>query len=409
MKILLVCDVYPPEVSSAANLMQELALGLAQNGHEVSVVTSFPRHYVSEASSPAGYKEYAQEGGVSVVRVKTLPHHKVNFIVRGFSQLLLPYLFFRKVKRYIKELDSVIVYSPPLPLGIMGGWVKRRYGARMLLNIQDLFPQNAIDLGVLRPRNLLHKTAIFMFEWMEQVAYRMADVITFHSEGGRKFLIEKKSVPASKTATLHNWIDLKQFETAETGGRSFRKEWGLEGKFVILFAGIMGPAQGLEFVVEAGRGVKDLQDLVFLFVGDGMEKSRIEEKVREYGLTNLIIKPFVSKEQYPHLVKEMDAGLVCLSAKNKTSFVPGKFLGYLAAGKPVLAFLNKESDGFALMEEAQCGMAIEATDAALAVKALREMYARRGEMKSWGDNGYKYAEAHLSLEACVAKVEELLK
>ena len=403
MRILVVADVYPPEVSSAANLMHELALGFSARGHEVTVVTSYPRHYLSEAAKGREFKEYEKEEGISVIRVKVLPHHKVNFIMRGISQLTLSHLFFKKVKKYVSNLDAVVVYSPPLPLGLLGGMVKHEYGAKFLLNIQDIFPQNAIDLGILKSRFVIQ-----FFEHLEKKIYKLADVITFHSEGGRKFLIEKKNVSARKIVMVPNWVDIAAYE-ASAGARLFRREWGLEDKFVFLFAGIFGPAQGLEFILDVARELKDMKDAVFLLVGDGMAKEKIEARVNELHLTNVVIKPFVSQEEYAALVSESDVGLACLSMKNKTSFVPGKLLGYMAAAKPVLAFLNKESDGFHVIEEAACGYATTSDDVARAAHLARTMYEEKDMLKTMGARGLQYAKEHLSRDVVVQKIEVLLQ
>ena len=403
MRILVVADVYPPEVSSAANLMHELALGFSARGHEVTVVTSYPRHYLSEAAKGKEFEEYAKEDGISVIRVKVLPHHKVNFIIRGISQLTLSNLFFRKVTKYVSSLDAVVVYSPPLPLGLLGGMVKHRYGAKFLLNIQDIFPQNAIDLGILRS-----KLAIRFFEHLEKKIYGLADVITFHSEGGRRFLIEKKNVPERKIVMVPNWVDIAAYE-AGVGVRSFRKEWGLEGRFIFLFAGIFGPAQGLEFVLHVANELKDMGDVVFLLVGDGMMKEKIEARANELHLTNVVVKPFVSQEEYAALVSESDVGLACLSMRNKTSFVPGKLLGYMAAAKPVLAFLNKESDGFHLIEKAQCGYATTSDNIGEAARLARTMYGERNKLVAMGARGLQYAKEHLSRDVVVEKIETLLQ
>lgn len=405
MNILIVADVYPPEVSSAANLMQELAQGLKKRGHKITVATSYPRYYLTEALKRKKFEIFSNENGINVIRIKVLPLHKVNFLIRGISQLILPFLFFAKIKKFVKEIDVVIVYSPPLPLALVGGMVKRRYGAKFILNIQDIFPQNAIDLGILK--GWKHKPAIWIFEAIEKKVYKDADKITFHSEGGRQFLINKKGVPPEKIITLYNWIDITPYQNL-TKNISFRKQYGLERKFIFLFAGIMGPAQGLEFLMEVAKKIIDLKDVVFLLVGDGTEKEKIENKIKEYGLKNIIIKPFVSKEDYSYLVKDADVGLVCLSFNNKTPFVPGKFLGYMAAAKPILAFLNKESDGFALTQEAGCGYAVESGDAEKATQFIRKVYTERNTLSQFGRNGFIYAKKNLSLDACLKKIEKLL-
>lgn len=403
--ILIVADIYPPEVSSAAHLMKELADGLKKRGHNVWVATIYPRYYLPKELEGQKFELFSDESGVKVIRIKTTPLKKVNFIVRGISQLILPFLFFFKIKKYISEkLDAVVVYSPPLPLTLIGSTVKKRYGAKFIINLQDIFPQNAIDLGVLK--GWKHKPAVWLFEWMEKRAYKKADKITFHSEGGRKFLINKKGVPEEKIITLYNWIDIEPFKNFSKN-ISFREKFGLNGKFVFVFGGIMGPAQGLEFMVKVAQKVSDLKDLVFLLVGDGTEKQKIEKAINDLNVKNVIIKPFVSKEEYPYLIKDFDVGFVCLSSNNKTSFVPGKILGYMAAGKPIVAFLNKESDGFAVLKEAKCGYASNSDDLEEAEKITRKIYAKKNKLKELGENGFKYALNNLSVEAVIEKLEKL--
>ncbi|MDO8557249.1 MAG: glycosyltransferase family 4 protein [Candidatus Jorgensenbacteria bacterium] len=404
MKILIAADVYPPEVSSAANLMAELAEGLVKRGHAVTVVTSYPRHYLTDASKGKTFLSRETVHGVDVLRVKTLPLHKVNYIVRGISQLILPFLFFRAVKRSVQNgVDAVIIYSPPLPLAVLGVLVKRRYKARFLLNLQDIFPQNAIDLGILTIKPL-----IMFFEWIEKIVYKRADVITFHSPGGRKFLIEKKGVPSEKIVTLMNWVDVDSYQRFPNITPPFRERYHLANKFIFLFAGIFGPAQGLEFLMRVAREVQDISDIVFLLVGDGVEKEKMTRLVSEWKLKNVIIQPFIPQTEYPALVHESDVGVVCLSEKNKTSFVPGKLLGYLAAGKPAVSFLNKESDGFEVMRDAQCGYASVAGDLSAAVSLVRKMYSERTTLAKLGESGLAYARKNLALDSCLEKIEKLV-
>jgi len=403
MKILIVADVYPPEVSSAAHLMHELAHGLLRAGHSVSILTSYPRHYLTEESKDKKFKIVSSDDGVTVIRIKTLPLHKVSFIIRGISQILLPIIFSLGVKKHMKESpDAVIVYSPPITLGLVGKFVKKQYGAKFLLNIQDIFPQNAIDLGILKS-----KLIIKFFELIEKTVYASADVITFHSDGGKRFLIEEKNVSKKKIVTLHNWVDAGEYLNLKKN-ISFRDRYGLQGKFIFLFAGIMGPAQGLEFLVQVAERVSDLKDIVFLLVGDGTEKGKIEKFIEEKNIKNVEIRPFISKDEYPYLVKDSDVGVVCLSSDNKTSFVPGKFLGYMAAGKPVVSFLNKESDAFTLVKEAQCGYAGCSDDVEEGERIIREIYAERQRLDKYGTNGLGFVKEHLTLEVSVKKLEKLL-
>ena len=148
MNILLVTDSYPPEIRSASHLMLELAQELTHRGHQVTVITTWPEYNLDQNENKKSFKALELENGIKVIRVKTLPHHNVNYIVRGLSQLIMPLQFLLKLYRHQIKPDAVVVYSPPLPLALVGSWLGHR-GARTLLNVQDLFPQNAIYLGIL--------------------------------------------------------------------------------------------------------------------------------------------------------------------------------------------------------------------------------------------------------------------
>lgn len=397
MRILLITDSYPPEIRSASHLMQELAEGLRDKGFDVFVATSYPQYNLTEEQKNKIYKEFDEEKGIKVIRIKTLPHHKVNFIIRGISQLSMPYIFENKIKKYAKSIDIVIIYSPPLTLSILGRRLSKYYNAKFFLNVQDIFPQNAIDLGILK-----NPILIKFFQNIEKKAYRDADLVFVHSEGNLIFLTNRFPEIKHKFFVLHNWIDTKEFDNI-IRTEYFRKLYHLEEKFIILFAGVMGPSQGLEFVIELASRLKKLEKLVFLFVGDGMEKRKLENIVKDKNLNNVIFYDFVSKDKYPLLVKDCDVGLVCLTNKNKTPVVPGKILGYMAAGIPVLAFLNKESDGHYIIKDANCGFSCEYGDTQTALELIKKLYYSK-ELKLLGENGKKYVLKNFDKE----KILEIL-
>jgi len=404
MNILLITDSYPPEIRAICTMTQQLAQELCSRGHDVWVVTSWPKYNLADDIAPETYSEFSLEGDIRVIRVKSLPHHKVNFILRGIAELLLPHLFHRKIKKYVSpQLDAVIAYTPPLPLAILAAKIKKSHRARYLLNVQDIFPQNAIDLGILKNRFLIR-----IFERMEQRAYKAADHITSHTTGCRWFLIEKKNVPADKITMVPNWIDVDAFDKAKATGL-FRKKFGVRDKFVFLFPGTIGPSQDIDFLVDVAARVADTPEICFLLVGDGVEKPRLEQLVRQRGLKNVRFYPFVSEEQYPDLVKDANVGLACLSNKNSAPVVPGKILGFMAASVPVLAFLNCDNDGHKLIKDANCGYSACSDNLDEAAGLVRKLFSEKDTISNYGKNGYDYVITHFSKKACIDTIEKFIK
>jgi len=402
MHILLVTDSYPPEIRSASHLMLELAQELQRRQHQVTVITTWPEYNLDQSIEQRSFDELTDEGGIRVLRVKTLPHHNVNYLVRGLSQLLMPLQFLKKLWRYKIRPDSVVIYSPPLPLALVGSWL-RRSGVRSLLNIQDLFPQNAIDLGILQS-----SIQIKFFKMLERYAYETADVVTVHSEGNRQMLIAQQPQIEKKLKLLHNWVDIEHHNSDRTTV-DFRQRWAITHKHIAVFAGVMGPSQYLDLILNIAEQIQDQSDLLFLLVGDGKEKERLQQIATDRQLSNVRFEGFISRDVYPDLLDICSIGLVCLSPQNQTPVVPGKILGHMAAGLPVAAFLHTSSDAHAMIADAQCGISWDSADLPGCIKAMRDLLEKQSEFNNIGQMGRRYAIEHFSKEVCISQLESMLE
>ncbi len=400
MNIVVVTICYPPEIRSISIMVREFCESLVERGHTVTVLTGWPQYNLSEDDREREFKAHSIENGVNIIRIKTLPTHKVAYVLRGIAQLLLPPLFLRACSKYVKDkIDSVVVYSPHLPLTQVGARIKKRHGAKFLLNIQDIFPQGAIDLGILR-----QPQAIKFFERMERKAYEAADAITTCTHRARQFLIENKSVLEDKVSVVPNWIDIAPYENVPPAETSFRKSHGLEDSFLVVFPGVLGPTQGLDFVLDVARELRDVERLRFLFVGDGTEGEGLKERARVEGIGNVLFWSFVSPDDYPRLLSEADVGLLSLRKDCKTPTVPGKLFGFLAASLPVMAFLNAESEGHRMIGEANCGMVMVSDDVGAAARSVRQFISNSSELSQFGKNGREYVESLYTKEACINKL-----
>jgi glycosyltransferase involved in cell wall biosynthesis len=382
--------------------MYELAQGFANKGHGVTVLTSFPAYNLAEARRQESIEEVSYEQTGLVLRARTMRLKKVNYLRRGLAELTLPWNLWRLLRRHAKGFDVTWVFSPPLTLALLGGFMKKKYKAVLVMNVQDIFPQNAVDLGIMR-----NPGVVFWYERLERMAYEYSDHIIVHSGANKEFLVNRKGVPARKVIMQYNWVDVGQFDRAKGTGL-FRERFRLGNRIVVLFAGVFGPSQGLEFVIELAAHFRDDSDVVFLLVGDGSERAYIASRVEELGLVNVQLEPFVSREEYPYLAKDADIGLVCLSSRVKTPVVPGKIQGYMAAGLPIVGILNKESDGHQLIRESGAGFTVSWGDKWAAVEALIKLKSSASLRQRLGRSGHEYALRNLSRSDSIERILELV-
>lgn len=403
MQILIITDAYPPETRSSSHLMKEMADGLSCRGHKVFVATSQPaiKNTAVGTNVSAGV---CIEADITVIRAKTLPHHNVNFILKGISQLMQPFLFFYYIKKNInKNIDIVWVHSPPLPLTITARLVKKYYHAKYFLNLHDFFPQNAIDLGILKNKFLLS-----IFSKIENRSYLEADIIVAPSIDHKIFAIKYRSIAPKKIFVLPHWIDTKPYkEIGQT--MTFRKKFKLKDKFIFLFGGILGPAQGLEIFIRIAKKLERYKDIVFLFVGEGSQKKKIIKMADNLRLENVIFKSFVSKDEYPWLVKDANVGILSLTSAYRTPALPAKLIGYMAGRLPVLAFMENASAGAKIINNAKCGLVGNPANVLHAVKLAEKIYLEKNKLEIYGKNGQNYAQKNFELNFCLNKMEKLFK
>ena len=405
MRILLLTDAFPPEVRSASHLMYELAEDLCRRGHSVAVLTCAPRYNLAAPlpARPKGWISREKQNGVEVVRVAAPPIHNLSHWRRGLGQLLLPLSFYWAGRRLARP-DAVLCYSPPLTLGLAAHWLARRWRAPFLLNVQDLFPQNAIDLGALRSPLL-----IASFERLEKFLYRRPQAIAVHSSGNASWL-RNRGVPGEKIHVIPNWVDTRRHRPQDArNGNPVRARLGLGDRSVVLFAGVMGHAQDLATIVEAAAALATEPRVVFLLVGDGAQRPAVERRLRALALANVRLLPFVPWQDYPALVAACDVGLVTLKKEMKTPVVPSKLLTYMACGRPVILSLPGESDACAIVREADCGLLVRPGDAGALAAAIRTLLADPAHADRLGAAGRRYAVEHFQRSARVTEYEALLK
>lgn len=399
MKILLISPYFPPEVGSAAHLYYELGQALRERGHEVTVLTGLPRYHVAGQEQDYRRRPFIYETyhGLKVLRVFNLDIPWNVPILRGVDQFVSA-LLAGVAGLWLPAFDAALVYSPPLPLALAMLVLCRLRRRPLLVNIQDLFPQSAIDLGVLSNPSLIR-----IFQGLESVIYRHADLVAVHSEGNRRQVLNAGGRFGNVTV-IPNWIDTKAIQPGprENG---LRAALGLDHHFVVSFAGIMGYCQDLDTVLHSARILKDQKDIAFLLVGDGVEKAKLQKLAQENQLNNVFFLPMQPKDKYLEILSASDLCLATLRREVKTPVVPSKILSIMAAGRPILASLPLDGDAPRLIAEAQCGMVITPSDPEAMAQAIMRLYHDPKLRETMGDRGRRYVVQHLSLEGAAESIE----
>jgi colanic acid biosynthesis glycosyl transferase WcaI len=402
MYILLLTAYFPPDTGSASHLFYELGTALAGRGHQVTVVTGFPGYHAQGPMERYRGKLWLREmmHKVEVVRVATLQFPRRFMVGRALWQFGSGASFFLAGLR-VSRPDVAMVYSPPLPLGLTLWALDRLWGIPFVLNVQDLFPQSIIDLGLVKNRVLIR-----FLQGLERFVYRQAAHITVHSEGNRKHIV-CQGVSQEKVTVIPNWVDTDFIRPGQRLN-DFRRQQGLDAAFAISFAGVLGYSQDLDVVLEAADVLREQKDILFLIVGDGVERAGLEEQATSLELDNVRFLPMQPRERYPAVLHASDVCLATLHAQVHTPVVPSKIQSIMAAGRPVVASLPLSGDAPKLIAEAHCGLCVPAEDPQALAEAILTLYRDPVLREEMGRNGRRYAEEHLSLQACAARYEKLL-
>jgi glycosyltransferase involved in cell wall biosynthesis len=358
-------------------------------------------HVIGAGRQYTGLRVIERVDGMRVVRVATFAR-RGSLPVRALSEFTSAAAL-AVAALGVERPDVVIVYSPPLPVGLAACLVGALRAVPFVLNLQDLVPRAMVDLGVLRNR-----VVIRAYEAIERFVYARAAHTAVHSAGNAAHVLGC-GLEDGRVSVLPNWVDLAAIDEGSGLGRALRDEWALGNDVIASFAGVIGYSQDLDVVLEAARIALDDAGVTWLIVGDGVARPALEARAGARGLANLRFRLLQSRERYAALLDATDIGLVTLRAAVRSPVVPSKILSLMAAACPVVAVLTKESDAARTIEEADCGIVVSPGDAFGLADAVRRLAADPAERRRLGANGRRHAEENLGLDVAADRWDSLLE
>jgi colanic acid biosynthesis glycosyl transferase WcaI len=409
VNLLVICPHYAPDVAPTGEVMTSIGTELVARGHRLHVVTALPwyEHHRVEPEWRGRLIRHEKVDWGRVTRVHPFPTDKSNIPARalafgGFTMLATATAV--AGRRPFKP-DAVLAMSPPLTLGAAGWMTARRWRVPFVFNIQDVFPDVAVELGAITSPRVIRAAS-----WLERWSYQRADAVTVLSDDLRDNLVGKLvgrvDNPDDRVRVIPNFVDTDRIRPQDPHTpSSYRQEYGLEGRQVVMYAGNVGLSQSLELMVAAARAMVDRPDVVFVINGGGSGRPALEEQAA--GLPNLRFVDFQPKERLPEVLAAADIHVVPLKRGLARSSVPSKTYSILAAGRPLVASVDEGTEVARVVERAGAGLAVPPEDPDAFVAAITKLLDAPEMAAQMGRSGRALVERWAS-PAAVAMQYELL-
>lgn len=404
MRILIYSYNYYPEPIGIAPLMTELAEGLAKRGHTVRVITAMPNY--PERQIYQGYQgkwylnEYKNNVQIqrSYIWIRPQPNLldrvllDASFVVTSF----LPALFGWRP-------DVILSTSPSLPVCVPAallGWLR---ACPVVLNLQDILPEAAIHVGLLK-----NKFLIKVFAALEKFAYHTASKISVIADGFVENLISK-GVKPEKIEQIPNWVDVNFIRPSSPNNNAFRAAHHLDGKFVALYSGNIGLTQGLETVIQAASVLRHIPDIAFVIVGESNGLQRLQQYCLECGADNVLLLPLQPRKKLPQMLAAADVGLV-VQKQNVVSFnMPSKIQLLLASGRALVASVPESGTAAKAIRESGGGVIVPPENSHALAQAIVDLYQHPEKVKDLGMKSRQYAMEQYAFEQALNQYEDLFE
>lgn len=401
MKILIVSQYFYPEEFKINDLARDLVI----RGHKVSVLTGKPNYPKGEYFEGYQYSGEQKEDyyGVEIIRVPLRKRGNGGAInlVRNYWSFVV------NAKKYIRrnrmEFDAILCFEvSPITQAYPALFCKKKYGGKVLLWVQDLWPESVTAAGGVK-----NKIALGILERMVKRIYEKCDVLLVQSDGFRKSILSKGDF-AQKIVFAPNWAEDLYLEKELIEKESISAI--MPDGFKVMFAGNVGAAQDIESIIKAAYETKDVPDIKFIIVGDGRARAKAEEQVKQMGLEKTVY--FMGRHpmaQMPTFFSLADVMVVSLKDEYIFSLtIPAKTQSYLASGKPVVTMLNGE--GSRIIEQAKCGLTAPSGDYKKFAENIKQLYSTdKAELDQMGKNGFEFYKKHFDKKMVVNNIVESMK
>ena len=360
------------------NLMREIR----DRGHNLYVVSAYERKFHLETSMK-------EVDGIHLLGVKTLNNLHTNMIEKGVSMMTLESLYKRAIKKYMGDVsfDIILSSTPPIMLTNVVRFMKKRNPkAITYLLLKDIFPQNAVDLGMFRKNSFMHR----YFRKKEIALYKNSDYIGCMSPANVEYVIRNNSfVDPSRVEVAPNCVDVTKTYSESFSKEEIKKKYGLPLDCpIFVYGGSLGKPQGVSYLIECMEENRSRKDCHFVIVGNGTEYKRLRAWMDNSKPESVSLFEYLPKEDYDKLVQSSDVGLIFLDHRFTIPNYPSRLLAYQENKKPILAATDPVTDIGRIAEENGYGYWCESNDPQAFTAIVDKML--HSDIKAMGERGYEF-------------------
>ncbi|MBQ9096928.1 MAG: glycosyltransferase family 4 protein [Clostridia bacterium] len=319
------------------NIYTDLLRVFVKEGHNVVVISPTERRHGEET-------KLVQEGNAKILKLKIGNIQKTNIIEKGISTVLLEPQMKAAIKKYFSDIkfDMVMYSTPPITFASVIKFVKKRDGAKTYLLLKDIFPQNAVDLGMFSKQSPIYK----FFRIKEKSLYKLSDSIGCMSQANVDFVVKHNSyIDAKKVHISPNSVEFLDKNIDVETKENIRKKYGVPtDKKVFIYGGNLGRPQDIPFIIECLKANENKDDRFFVICGMGTEYSKLKAYVDNENPKNVLLINGLPPEEYEIFVASADVGLIFLDRRFTIPNFPSRILSYMQNEMPVIACTDKATD-----------------------------------------------------------------
>ncbi len=391
------------ETLQVSSIYADLLKELIKQGHKVYILSPIDKKTYD-------MKMVIEEERYTIIRVITGRITKTNIIEKGINTVLIEYRFLKAVKKYLSHVkfDLVLYPTPPITFVKVIEYIKTRDNAKTYLLLKDIFPQNAVDLGMLSKTGL--KGFLYRyFRTKEKKLYAVSDRIGCMSPANRQYVLDHNpEVSPEKVEVCPNSIEVRDMSVTMDERERIRNKYVLPlDKKIFVYGGNLGKPQGIPFIIDCLRTQLKNPDAFFLIVGDGTEYHKLEAFFKEARPSNMVLMQRLPKEDYDYMIAACDVGLIFLDYRFTIPNFPSRLLAYMQAKLPVLACTDTATDIGKIIVENKMGWLCASNNATNFYFLIKQILTM--DLKTFGENAFKVLNDKYSVEKYIFKILCLCK